>query len=720
MLKPSIGGIAAAAARRPRRILALWAALVVASLALTLAVLPHSLSPGVELLTPKDSQRADAWLEEVRGPPKAQEAIVVSSPLYMVDDAPFRQQVEALREAILALGPEVVDSVFTYYDTGLEALRSDDGQATVMVAVLPRRAEEARSSIGPLREALARATKEGFQVAMTGEASFEHDLDALAERDLRRAELVGVPVAALVLMVVFGALAAILLPLAMAGVAIVVALGIMALVGKVIALPIFTTNIVVTMGLAVGIDYALFVLSRYRDERREGVVPERAINVVGATAVRAVFFSGLVVILSLAGVMLAPLNVFVGMGAGAAAAVMVAVLACLTLLPALLALLRDKTSALPLPMPRAVEVLLRGAWWSRLVLKWPPLSAAVGLLVLLPLAAMALNMRTGIPGFEAMPDWLPAKRGFLALEEDFSYGLASPVEVVVKGDLKAPATQQGIDALRKALEADPAFAPPVLVQVFPEQGMALVTAAMRGDPTSEEAQQSIGRLRGSIVAQAFQGAPAEALVTGDAARFLDYAEVSRDYAPLVYGFVLGLSGVLLMVAFRSVVLPVVAVALNLLSVGAAYGVLVLVFQKGWGQIIGLQPVESVAVWLPLFLFALVFGLSMDYQVFLLSRVRELYGRTGDAVAAVAQGLDATSSVITGAALIMVTVFAVMAAGDLTELRQAGLGLAAAVFIDATVVRLVLLPAALRMMGRWAWYLPPFLRWLPQFPLGHEA
>jgi len=716
-----VGAVAGAAARHPLRVLAVWATVVAVALALTFSLLPGALSPVMELLTPKESQRADELLEEVRGPLKAQEAIVVSSSIYTVDDPPFRRQVEAIKEAVLALGPEVVDSVFTYYDTGLEALRSGDGRATVVVVVLPKRAEQAaRTSIGPMRQAVAEAAQEGFQVAMAGQASFEHDLEALAERDVRRAELVGVPVAALVLTLVFGALAAVVLPLTMAGVAIVVALGIMALVGQAVSLPVFTTNMVVTMGLAVGIDYALFVLSRYRDERREGVEPARAIGVAGATAVRAVFFSGLVVILSLAGLMLVPLSVFVGVSAGAAAAVAVAVLACLTLLPALLSLLKDKTSALPVPLPRVVEAFLRGEWWTRIVLRRPLLSAALGLLILLPLAAVALTMKTGIPGFETMPDWLPSKRGFLALEGKFSYGVASPVEVVVEGDLEAPATQSAIEALRGSLMDDPAFAPPVLVQTFPEHGVALVTAAMHGDPTGDEAREAIKRLRGSIIPEAFRGAPAQALVTGDAARFLDYAEVSSEYAPLVYGFVLGLSALLLMVAFRSAVLPLVAVALNLLSVGAAYGLLVLVFQEGWGRIIGLPRLEAMAVWLPLFLFALVFGLSMDYQVFLLSRVREIYGRTGDAAEAVARGLDATSSVITGAAMIMVTVFAVMAAGELAELRQVGFGLAAAVFIDATLVRLVLLPAVLRIMGRWAWYLPPFLRWLPQFPLAREA
>jgi len=694
--------------------------LMAVSVVLVLLVLPRSLSPVVRFLAPVESERADDTLEEVRGPLKAQEAVVVSSPIYSVDEEAFREQVGALQRAALSLGPQVVESVFTYYDTGLEALRSADGRATVMVVVLAHRPEEAaRSSIGVLRRALAEASKEGFQVLMAGEASLVHDLESLAQRDLRRAELVGVPMATAVLLLVFGSLAAAALPLAMAGVAIVMALGIVAVVGRAVDAPVFTINMVVTMGLAVGIDYALFVLSRYREERRSGVTAGRAVGVVCATAVRAIFFSGLVVVLSLMGVMLVPFNVFVGLALGAASAVSVAILACLSLLPALLSVLKDRTSALSIPMPRVVETVLRGMWWSRVVLRRPAFSAAVGLALLLPMAAMALEMETGVSGYKTLPDELPSKRGFLALEERFSYGLASPVEVVVKGDLAAPAAQKGIEALQESLASHPDFAPPILVQPFPEMGVTVITVSMRGDPMGDEAQAAIRHLR-RLVRQTFQGSPVEAMVTGEAARMLDYVEMTRSYAPLTYGLVLGFSAVLLTVAFRSLVLPFVAVALNLLSVGAAYGFIVLVFQKGWGQMVGLPGTEAVEVWLPLFLFALVFGLSMDYQVFLLSRVREHYGQTGDAVGAVARGLDSTGSVITGAALIMVAVFAAMGAGELTDLRQAGLGLAFAIFVDATVVRLVLLPSLLRLMGQRAWYLPPFLRWLPRFPLGHEG
>jgi RND superfamily putative drug exporter len=716
----SVGGIALAAARHPRPVLLGWGILVAVSVVLVLLVLPGSLSPLVRFLTPVESQRADDALEAVRGPLRAQEAVVVSSPIYSVDEAAFREQVGALQRAALGLGPQAVESVLTYYDTGLDALRSPDGRATVMVVVLTQRPEQAaRSTIGVLRRALAEASQEGFQVLMAGEASLVHDLDALAERDLRRAELVGVPMATVVLLLVFGSLAAAALPLAMAGVAIVMALGIVAVVGRAVDAPVFTINIVVTMGLAVGIDYALFVLSRYREERRSGVAAERAVEVVCATAVRAIFFSGLVVVLSLIGVMLVPFNVFVGLALGAASAVLVAILACLTLLPAILSVLKDRTSFLSLPVPRAVETALRGMWWSRIVLRRPAFSAAVGLAILLPMAAMALEMETGVSGYKTLPNELPAKKGFLALEERFSYGLASPVEVVVKGDLAAPSVQKGIEALKEALASHPDFASPVLVQPFPEKTVTVVTAPMRGDPVSAEAQAAVRRLR-ELVRQTFQGAPVEAMVTGEAARMLDYVEMTRSYAPLTYGLVLGLSAVLLMVAFRSVVLPFVAVVLNLFSVGAAYGLIALVFQRGWGQMVGLPQTEAVEVWIPLFLFALVFGLSMDYQVFLLSRVREHYGRTRDAAEAVARGLEATGSVITGAALIMVAVFAVMGAGELTDLRQAGLGLAFAIFVDATVVRLVLLPSILRLMGQRVWYLPPFLRWLPRFPLGHEG
>ncbi len=716
----SVGGLTSLAARRWRWALAAWAAVLVGALVLAAALLPRALSPVVEVLIPVQSRRADKLLEEVRGPRQGQEAIIVSSDLYLVDDPQFRKQVELVRQAVTSAGGDKVQGVVTYYDLNLEALRSADGHATVMVVFLSERPEvAARSTIETLRKAVAHSLQPHFKAIATGEASYQHDLVQIAEKDVRRGELIGLPTAAVTLVAVFGSLAAVLLPLALAGVAITVSLGIVALVGQLFSFPTFTINMVVMMGLAVGIDYSLFALWRYREERQKGLSPTQANRVTGATAVRAVFFSGLVVVMALMALMAIPFTIFIGLSAGAAATVTVAVAACLTLLPALLRVLRDRVNALQVPMPSWVIFFLQGRWWSGIVLRWPLVSLLVALGVLVPPAVVAFQLETGTTGFRAMPDWAPSKQGFLALERDFSYGLASPLEVVVKGDLRHPATQGGIARLQELLAADPSLGSTPSTQIIATD-MALISVPLRGDPVSPQGQEAVEALRNRFIPQAFSGAPAEALVTGDAARFYDYVSVSQKYSPLVYGIVLGLSVVTLLVAFRSVVLPILAVALNLLSVGAAYGVLVATFQWGWGRFLGLPQLDTVEVWLPVFLFALVFGLSMDYQVFLLSRIRERYEETKDSAESVRYGLDATGSVITGAALIMVAVFSSVAAGELVDLRQVGFGLAIAVLIDATLVRMVLLPAALHLLGPRAWYLPSALNWLPRFPIGHES
>jgi putative drug exporter of the RND superfamily len=298
------------------------------------------------------------------------------------------------------------------------------------------------------------------------------------------------------------------------------------------------------------------------------------------------------------------------------------------------------------------------------------------------------------------------------LADQFAGGLAQPAQVVIDGAVTSPPVQEAIARLEQQLARDPGFGPGTL-QRNPAGDLALVSVPVTGDPSDEAAADAIRRLRADHVPVAFSGVDARVLVGGQTAVGVDFLELTDRYTPIVFAFVLGLSFILLMVVFRSVVVPLVGVLLNLLSVGAAYGLLVLVAQRGAGAgVLGLQRVEAIEVWLPLFLFAVLFGLSMDYQVFLLSRIRERYDQTGDNAGSVAFGLQSTGRIITGAALIMVAVFGGFAAGRLVVLQQMGLGLAVAVLIDATIVRSVLVPAAMTLLGERNWYLPTWLRWLP--------
>ncbi len=323
-------------------------------------------------------------------------------------------------------------------------------------------------------------------------------------------------------------------------------------------------------------------------------------------------------------------------------------------------------------------------------------------------------------GVSALPDGLRSKEAFIVLQEEFGFGQDAPAVVVIDGQTESQSVQAAIKRLEATMAADPAFIPSE-VEVHPEADLTVLNARLAGDPFSKEAMDTVVRLREDYIPEAFDGAPAEVLVTGETAEMVDFAQMTDTYTPIVFALVLGLSFVLLTLAFRSIVVPVTSIIMNLLSVGAAYGLVVLVFQKGVGaDLLGFQQTDTVGTWLPLFLFSILFGLSMDYHVFLLSRIRERFIQTGDNSEAVAFGLRSTGRLITGAALIMVAVFGSFALGDLVMMQQFGFGLAVAVLMDATIVRSVLVPATMRLLGRWNWYMPRSLEWLPNVSLGEDS
>jgi RND superfamily putative drug exporter len=341
----------------------------------------------------------------------------------------------------------------------------------------------------------------------------------------------------------------------------------------------------------------------------------------------------------------------------------------------------------------------------------PVASLVVALAILVGLALPVLGLQTGQPGYDALPP-SDVKSGYLILEKDFYAGVVAPVRIVVDGPVDDPRVAGGVAKLVAALGQDPRYGPASLTK-GPHGDLTVVEVPLGLDPDSQKAYDAIADLRETTIPAAFGGYAGHVFVGGDSAINADFNTVLKDNAPKVFAFVLGLSFLLLMLAFRSLVVPLKAIVMNLLSVGAAYGALVLVFQKGVGaDFLGMRQTESIAVWVPIFLFCVLFGLSMDYHVFLLSRIREHYDRTGKNEEAVAVGLQATGKIITGAALIMVAVFGAFASGRLVEIQQMGFGLAVAVFLDATVVRSILVPAAMRLLGDRNWYLPRWLGWLP--------
>ena len=354
--------------------------------------------------------------------------------------------------------------------------------------------------------------------------------------------------------------------------------------------------------------------------------------------------------------------------------------------------------------------------FSRVVMRVPVLSLLISVGILVAASVSYFDINTGSAGVSTLPEDFRAIKGFEALQKEFGFGGNNPVEIVIVGDnVSSEVVQGAVEKLRGALstDTDKAFGTPPLLETNDADNLALLTVPIVGDVTGKATVRAVRRLRDDYVRSAFDGVPVEVVVGGQTSAAIDYFDVAAKYQPWVIAFVLGLSFVLLLVAFRTIVVPFAAIIMNLLSVGAAYGILVLVFQKGVGnEIFGFPQTETIEAFMPLMLFAILFGLSMDYQVFLLSRIQEQFNKTGDNTESVVYGVGATAGLITGAALIMVAVFGGFALGELVALMQFGFGLAVAILVDATLVRTVLMPSVLKLLGDRTWYLPGFLTWLP--------
>jgi len=709
--------LAVSSSRRPWLTLAVWALALVAAIAMAAAFLGDALSGDEEVTSDTDSRRADGLVSERLAVERgglgqgATEVVIIRSSAATVDEPRFERRVRAIAGELQLAGAIQVTS---FYDTGERRLVSQERDATAMLVAADPDAED---DIGDVVEAVQGADgRAGFDVRITGEYTLDDDFSTLAGEDLKNGELgFGLPAALIVLLIVFGSVVAGLIPLLLAIASITVALALLALVGQAFPLSVFATNMLTGMGLALGIDYSLFVLSRYREERLHGRKKLDAIAAVGATASRAVLFSGIAFTLAMLGLLLVPHTIMRSLAAGAIVAGLVSVAAALTLLPALLSLLGDRVNALRIPLFGRTATREQSPFWSRTVrsvMRRPVASLVLATSVLLALAVPVLALRSGEAGVETLPDRLAAKQGYLALNAEFPGETTEPVEIVIDGDAASPAVRTGITRLRERLASEELFGRPD-VERSPAGDLTVLTVPIQGDPLDQDALDAVRELRREHVPAAFPDPGARVLVAGDTAESIDETDTMNDWLPIVFTFVLSLSFVLLTIAFRSLVVAAKAIAVNLLSVGAAYGLLVLVFQDGIGnELLGFPQVDTIEAWVPLFLFAVLFGLSMDYHVFLLSRIRERFGQTGNNSDAIAHGVGTTGRIITGAALIIIAVFSGFARGDLVMFQQMGFGVAIALLLDATVVRLVLVPAAMDLLGQRNWYLPGWLRWLP--------
>ena len=718
--------LARACARRPWVTIGIWAVAIVVALFFVVTLLGDALVTDARPTNNPESTVALDLIEERLGTSEYEtldETIIIRSSTLTVDDAEFRSHVEELYGELIALGEDVFLGGVTYYITESPQMVSADRHSTFIALTMPTDADERIDEVYEVGDSYA---TDSFEIFYTGTASFMADSMELGESSMARGETIGISAAIVILAVVFGAIAAAILPIILAIVSIAVALGLTALVGQGMELTFMITNMVTMMGLAVGIDYSLFVLTRFREERQRGREKMDAIGVAGATASRAVFFSGLTVVLALTGLVIFPLTIFISMGIGSILVVVMAISASLTLLPAMMGLLGDRVNKFRIPFIQRGKTALTyesptgfWAWIARTVTRVPVLSLVIVIAILGSAAIPFFDRDTGMSGISGIPDYLRAKQGYLVLQEEFHIGMDTPTQIVIDGDINADEIQGGISRLQMFLEADIAFAGSS-VALYPDSNLAVINAYISGDSMSLQSMNSVENLRNEVIPQSFADSPVRVLVTGDTAFMVDFNDTTSTYTPFIFAYVLALSFIILLLAFRSVVISTTAIIMNLLSVGAAYGLIVLVFQKGVGaEFFGFVQVEVIETWLPLFLFALLFGLSMDYHVFLLSRVRERYQQTFDNTESVSFGLRSTGRLITGAALIMVAVFGGFALGDLVMMQQMGFGLAVAIFLDATLVRCVLVPATMKLLGHRNWYLPKWLAWIPNVSLGEQ-
>ena len=740
------GYLAGISARRPLLVIAIWVVLAVVGGALAddaglglnfgfVDLLKPATTTELTLGSGAESSRADKLLEEGFGDVKPiHEIVIIRSDSLTADDPAFRERVLSLAAEFAALGPEVIAAPPEHYFipeallplltpeqlAQREQTLSADRKTAIMRLTIAGDFDEALENVEPVLHVVQKADdKDVFEVFIVGDATISHEQNEIAERDLRRGEQVGIPVALVILIVLFGTVVAALMPIALALACIIVTLGITAMIGQAMGLVFFITLMIIMIGLAVGIDYSLLIVSRFRDELARGLDRQTAIERAGETAGRTVLFSGLTVVIALCGILIVPFGFFQSMGLGAILVVLVAMAGTLTFLPANLAVHGGSINKFPIPYfgtrrLNPTETSGDGFWElvTRAVTRRPVISIIVIGAPMVAAAVFYFHIDTGLNGVDAYPEGAQTREAFFVMEEHFSFGLVNPTDIVIDGDIDSPQVQQAIAKLQSSLQEHPGLSVDPGPLVNDDRDLARLTVFINGESRSQEAVDVIETIRNDYVPDAFEGVNAEVLVGGISAIAADVFSIVDLYTPIVFAFVLGFSFLVLMLVFRSIIIPVKAVFMNLLSVGAAYGLMVLVFQKGGASLFGFQHAEVIEVWMPLFLFSILFGLSMDYHVFLLSRIRERYDQTGDNAEAVAYGLRSTAGIITGAALIMVAVFGAFASGESTINQQMGFGLAVAVFLDATLVRSVLVPASMEVLGRRNWYLPSWLHWLP--------
>ncbi len=694
-----------------------WLAFVIVAVVLGGAIGTKQLGDGD---SPGESGRMERILEAGFEQP-AEENVLLQSATLTTDSAEFTAAVEEVVARVSAV--PAVSNVRSPLEPANRELISEDGRSALVSFDIRGPPDDAVDKIDPVLSAVdeAKAAHPDLVVGTFGEASADKEITEVVGEDLGRAGLLSIPVTIVILIVTFGALVAAGIPLLLGLTAVIATMGLLAVPSYIWPVDENVSAVVLLIGLAVGVDYSLFYLKREREERAAGRSEKAALEAAAATSGRAVLVSGLTVIVAMSGMFLTGDQAFSSFAMGTIIVVAMAVLGSLTVLPALLSRLGDRVNKARVPLLHRLQRPSGGRLWGWTVdrvLRRPKLAVALSAGLLVALALPALGMKTVVPGVEALPQDINAVQVYNRLQTSFP-GEQEPAIVVVEApSIDDPTVQTALAELRNEALASGAAHEPITTDVNAARTVARIELPIAGNGSDDASYDALSTLRGEIVPSTVgELRGVEAGVTGETAFAKDFGDAVRGKAPLVFAFVLGLAFLLMLVSFRSVVIAAKTVVLNLLSVAAAYGVLVLVFQHGLASgLLGVEYTEGVMAWLPVFMFVILFGLSMDYHVFILSRIREAYDRGMRTEDAIAHGIKSTAGVVTSAAIVMVFVFSIFATLSLIMMKQFGVGLATAVLIDATIVRGVLLPASMKLLGEWNWYLPRWLSWLPKVKL----
>ena len=694
-----------------------WLGLVVVLLAIN--ILSPMKTIVFETSGPGESGRADTILYEDFKQPAGEEVLVQSDSL-TTSDAEFRAAVQAVIAGVSKL--DAVAKVKSPFEVANSGFVSADKHSALVRMEIRGPSEDAVDKTDAIVARVAEVQKAhpGLYVGSFGEST-NKALNASFGDDLKRAGLFSIPLTLIILLIAFGALVAAGIPLLLGLTSVAATLGLVALISQVLPMSDSVSAIILLIGLAVGVDYTMFYLKREREERAAGRSEEAALEAAAATSGRSVLVSGSTVLVAMAGMFFTADATFASFAVATMTVVAVAMLGSLTVLPALLSKLGDKVDRGRLSFIHGRRgSRSQGRIWGAIidrVLRRPLVSALLAGGLLIALAVPAYQLQTAQPSIDTYPQKLLGT--YNRIKAAFPGTENSSLVVIKAPNVETPAVRAAVGELKRRALATGLMNEPIDVDTNAAGTVATIAIATEGDGTDKTSNAALTSLRDDIIPGTIGAVPStEVAVTGMTAYTRDFSDQMKTVAPLVFGFVLLFAFGLMLVTFRSVVIAAKAVLLNLLSVAAAYGILVLVFQHGWGKgLLGFEFTGGIDPFLPILLFVILFGLSMDYHVFILSRVREAHDKGMTTDEAVAYGIKSTAGVVTSAAIVMVGVFAIFATLQAMILKQFGVGLAAAVLIDATIVRAILLPASMKLLGDWNWYLPRWLEWLPRVDRG---